>query len=70
VVEKGWQKFGVYVSLQQQLVIFVGFIVFEVCVGIFWPALGTMRGKYVPEASELFGAQGWPHILESPGKTF
>jgi len=25
--------------------------VFEVCVGIFWPALGMMRGKYVPEAS-------------------
>ncbi|XP_077869439.1 molybdate-anion transporter-like [Saccoglossus kowalevskii] len=30
--------------------IFAGFIVFEVCVGIFWPAMGTMRGQYVPEA--------------------
>jgi MFS family permease len=34
-----------------QLIIFTGFIVFEICVGIFWPALGTMRGKYVPEAT-------------------
>jgi len=34
-----------------QLVIFSGFVIFEICVGIFWPALGTMRGKYVPEAA-------------------
>jgi len=39
--------------MQNQLIIFTGFIVFEVCVGIFWPALGMMRGKYVPEASEF-----------------
>eukprot|EP00276_Gloeochaete_wittrockiana_P007245 CAMPEP_0184656712 /NCGR_PEP_ID=MMETSP0308-20130426/16700_1 /TAXON_ID=38269 /ORGANISM="Gloeochaete witrockiana, Strain SAG 46.84" /LENGTH=398 /DNA_ID=CAMNT_0027093957 /DNA_START=285 /DNA_END=1481 /DNA_ORIENTATION=- len=26
-----------------------GFFLFEVCCGIFWPCLGTMRGKYVPE---------------------
>ncbi|XP_046572465.1 molybdate-anion transporter-like isoform X2 [Haliotis rubra] len=32
-----------------QAVIFSGFLVFEMCVGIFWPSLGTMRGKYVPE---------------------
>ena len=31
---------------------FSGFLVFETCVGIFWPSLSTMRGKYVPEASE------------------
>ncbi|KAH7725501.1 Major facilitator superfamily domain-containing protein 5 [Aphelenchoides avenae] len=30
-------------------VIFVSFIVFEMCVGIFWPAMGYLRGKYVPE---------------------
>ena len=36
---------------QNQLFIFSGFLVFETCVGIFWPALSTMRGKYVPEAS-------------------
>jgi len=42
-----------HVLLQNQLIIFSGFIVFEVCVGIFWPALGTMRGKYVPEASQF-----------------
>ncbi|XP_070193238.1 molybdate-anion transporter-like isoform X2 [Littorina saxatilis] len=32
-----------------QLVVFIGFLVFEMCVGIFWPSLATMRGKYVPE---------------------
>ncbi|XP_050412039.2 molybdate-anion transporter isoform X1 [Patella vulgata] len=32
-----------------QTVVFIGFLVFEACVGIFWPSLGTMRGKYVPE---------------------
>lgn len=32
-----------------QLVIFIGFLVFETCVGIFWPSMGTMRGKYVAE---------------------
>jgi hypothetical protein len=29
--------------------IFGAFIVFEICVGIFWPAMGTLRGRYVPE---------------------
>lgn len=28
---------------------FAGFLVFECCVGIFWPSLGQMRGKYVPD---------------------
>ncbi|XP_059153800.1 molybdate-anion transporter-like isoform X2 [Physella acuta] len=32
-----------------QLVIFIGFLLFETCVGIFWPSMGTMRGKYVAE---------------------
>ncbi|KAH9518938.1 Molybdate-anion transporter [Bulinus truncatus] len=32
-----------------QLVIFIGFLVFEMCVGIFWPSMGTLRGKYVAE---------------------
>ncbi|XP_033642811.1 molybdate-anion transporter-like [Asterias rubens] len=32
-----------------QPMVFVSFLVFECCVGIFWPSLGTMRGKYVPE---------------------
>jgi hypothetical protein len=27
----------------------VSFFVFEVCCGMFWPSLGVMRGKYVPE---------------------
>ena len=25
------------------------FLVFEICCGIYWPCMGTMRGKYVPE---------------------
>ncbi|KAK5970230.1 molybdate-anion transporter, partial [Trichostrongylus colubriformis] len=29
--------------------IFVAFLVFELCVGIFWPAMGYLRGTYVPE---------------------
>ncbi|XP_064604707.1 molybdate-anion transporter-like isoform X2 [Liolophura sinensis] len=32
-----------------QVIVFSGFLIFECCVGIFWPSLGTMRGKYVPE---------------------
>ena len=32
---------------------FIAFLVFEVCVGIFWPSMSTMRGKYVPEESKL-----------------
>ena len=31
--------------------IFTAFVVFEVCVGIFWPAMGTLRGRLVPEAA-------------------
>ncbi|CAF0937751.1 unnamed protein product [Brachionus calyciflorus] len=34
-----------------QFLIFFAFIVFEVCVGIFWPSMGTMRGRYVPETA-------------------
>lgn len=34
---------------KSQILIFIAFIVFEVCVGIFWPSMGTMRGRYVPE---------------------
>lgn len=32
-----------------QAIIFTGFLIFETCVGVFWPAMGTMRGQYVPE---------------------
>lgn len=34
-----------------QVLIFVSFLIFESCVGLFWPAMSTMRGKYVPEAT-------------------
>lgn len=36
---------------QSQIIVLLSFLLFEVCVGIFWPSLGTMRGKYIPEAS-------------------
>ncbi|KAJ1374544.1 hypothetical protein KIN20_037252 [Parelaphostrongylus tenuis] len=29
--------------------IFIAFLTFEVCVGIFWPAMGFLRGTYLPE---------------------
>ncbi|RNA12370.1 molybdate-anion transporter-like isoform X2 [Brachionus plicatilis] len=34
-----------------QFLIFSAFILFEICVGIFWPSMGTMRGRYVPETA-------------------
>jgi len=32
-----------------QLVMFIAFLIFEFCIGVFWPAMATMRSKYVPE---------------------
>jgi len=32
-----------------QVPVYIAFLVFEICVGIFWPAMCTMRGLYVPE---------------------
>jgi len=29
----------------------ISFIVFEICCGMYWPCLGTIRGKYIPESS-------------------
>lgn len=40
-----------FVVPNNQLLIFLSFILFEVCVGIFWPSMGTMRGRYVPESA-------------------
>lgn len=36
---------------KSQIIVLLSFILFEICVGIFWPSLGTMRGKYIPEAN-------------------
>ncbi|XP_078381242.1 molybdate-anion transporter-like isoform X1 [Oculina patagonica] len=36
---------------KNQCAIYVGFLVFEFCVGIFWPAMGVLRSKYVPEST-------------------
>ncbi|CAF0820693.1 unnamed protein product [Adineta ricciae] len=32
-----------------QSIMFAGFLIFESCVGIFWPAMAQLRSKYVPE---------------------
>lgn len=32
-----------------QATIYMAFVSFETCVGIFWPAMGFMRGIYLPE---------------------
>jgi hypothetical protein len=32
-----------------QPILFASFVLFELCVGLFWPAMGYMRGIYVPE---------------------
>jgi hypothetical protein len=32
-----------------QPLLFASFVLFELCVGLFWPAMGYMRGIYVPE---------------------
>ncbi|KAJ7369678.1 hypothetical protein OS493_037265 [Desmophyllum pertusum] len=39
------------IAPKNQSVIFVGFLVFEFCVGLFWPAMGVLRSKYVPEST-------------------
>ncbi|VDN27333.1 unnamed protein product [Cylicostephanus goldi] len=31
------------------VLVFIAFLVFEICVGIFWPSMGCLRGAYVPE---------------------
>ncbi|KAI6214191.1 hypothetical protein M3Y94_00239000 [Aphelenchoides besseyi] len=31
--------------------VYLAFVVFEFCVGIFWPSMGMLRGRYVPEAA-------------------
>jgi len=35
--------------LQDHSVRLVSFFVFEICVGLFWPSMGFLRGRYVPE---------------------
>eukprot|EP01103_Thecamoeba_quadrilineata_P021612 TRINITY_DN9994_c0_g1_i1.p1 TRINITY_DN9994_c0_g1~~TRINITY_DN9994_c0_g1_i1.p1 ORF type:complete len:439 (+),score=64.06 TRINITY_DN9994_c0_g1_i1:40-1356(+) len=37
------------IFIQQEFFLMLSFLVFEMCVGMFWPAVGTMRSKYVPE---------------------
>jgi len=31
-------------------ILLIAFMVFEVCVGVYWPVIGTLKGIYVPEA--------------------
>jgi len=30
-------------------ILLFSFCIFEVCVGLFWPAIGTLRAKFLPE---------------------
>jgi len=32
-----------------QVIMFIAFLIFEFCIGVFWPAMATMRSKYIPE---------------------
>jgi len=36
---------------QDMVVVLVSFLIFEVCCGVYFPCMGTLRGKYVPEAT-------------------
>lgn len=37
------------VFVGQPHVVFVAFLVFEICCGVYFPCQGTLRGKYIPE---------------------
>ncbi|KAK0400234.1 hypothetical protein QR680_003414 [Steinernema hermaphroditum] len=37
--------------LENTTLLFIAFVLFEMCVGIFWPAMGYLRGIIVPETS-------------------
>jgi len=37
------------VFFTDMLTVFLGFLVFEVCCGLYFPCVGTLRGKYIPE---------------------
>lgn len=50
-------------------VVFAGFIIFETCVGIFWPSMGYMRGIYVPEGGKIKFCPSvplWHYFCSSP----
>ena len=42
--------FAVPAFSSSQTALFTSFVVFEVCVGIFWPMLGVIRSQHLPEA--------------------
>eukprot|EP01119_Soliformovum_irregulare_P011748 TRINITY_DN2976_c1_g1_i1.p1 TRINITY_DN2976_c1_g1~~TRINITY_DN2976_c1_g1_i1.p1 ORF type:complete len:430 (-),score=110.92 TRINITY_DN2976_c1_g1_i1:68-1357(-) len=39
------------IFFQDVVTVLISFLVFEVCCGIYFPAMGTLRGKYIPEAT-------------------
>lgn len=48
----GVAAFSMGVSVMENLHIrSLGFFIFEACVGMYWPCMGSMRAKYVPEES-------------------
>mmetsp|Transcript_6405 Transcript_6405/g.19426 ORF Transcript_6405/g.19426 Transcript_6405/m.19426 type:complete len:461 (+) Transcript_6405:23-1405(+) len=60
----GWSVVGVLKTLlalgaaalavpyfaQSRLYLMLGFLVFEMCVGMYFPSIGTLRSEYIPEA--------------------
>jgi len=42
---------SVPIFFENQTIVLAAFLTFESTVGVFWPAMGTMRSKYIPEES-------------------
>lgn len=40
---------AVPIIVTDHLLRFIGFLLFEICVGIFWPSIGLMRSRLIPE---------------------
>lgn len=40
---------GVPVFFEGMIPVLSAFVLFEICCGVYFPAFGTLRGKYIPE---------------------
>ncbi|EFA75523.1 hypothetical protein PPL_11027 [Heterostelium album PN500] len=40
-----------YLFPTQSLLIYISFLVFEICCGLYFPTIGTLRSKYIPESA-------------------
>jgi len=55
--------FLVLATAQSHFVLLTAFLVFEMCVGVYYPAIGTLRGKYVPEDMRTVVGQASKSLL-------